>query len=1338
MAFDAGAIEATLTLDRSPFRRELRAADREAKAVERRRYRVRMELDDAGAHRRITSLQQRLTALSARSISIRMDANSQGALKTVNRLRRQMSAAGRSQTISVDANTSRAQAATAALRAQLSALDRTRARPTVDDSSINRARESVQETTGAVTLLGRMRARPRVNPRGTAKAAVEMAALGGLIQTLNRGSRIPIMVAGATAAIAALGQVGSAVMAIGRSALQATGVLLTLPAIIAAVAAGGATLMVAFRGFGDALSGDAEQAQEALDKLPPAARAAAMALRGLKQPLSDIRVGVQEAFFAGLAPQLSRLSTTLIPQLGIGLGQVAWALNQVAGGALDFANSQKALADMAFIFLNIRDAFAELAPAVQPFLNALSDITAVGSMYLPGMARTITELALRFESFISTARETGQLGTWIENGIQALRDLRDVAGSIGQIFSGLFTGLRGGGEPASIASVKESLQSVADYINSSGVQQTLIEFTNMFRENLELISNAFRTYIMPAITALRPALENIVAGSGKYFASWLATISQVLQFLAPVINGVAAAFNFLSPVLGVIGGAIATIVAGMMLYRGVMVVVRALTIAWTAVQWALNAAMLANPLGLVIIAIVALIAIVVLCYKRFEGFRNVVNTVWEAIKTGALFVWNNVLLPFFTWINSMIHNYLVPAFLWLWENGIKPAWDAITAGALWLWNKVLQPIFKAMGWIIMNVVIPYYTFLWNTMKVVWAGIWKVIEIAWGMIKIVFALIVWTIKNVLAPPFLWVWRNVIKPAFDGIAAAIKWAWDNVIKPTWELMKLGLAVLTAVFNREKARIMAIWNLVKTLIKAGWDYVNDKVFSPFKEGLRVLADAFDEARGNIKTAWTKIKDAAKAPVRFMIETVYMKGIKPMWDKVADLVDADPLPDVTLPAGFSRGGIAGFARGGVGGAPRAGGILAGQSSWRWGDDQVMPVRRGEGWMVSEIMRDPYERKRLMVMNKFGVMGKSAAAARAKLAEGIPTNLGHLSVTARQSIGRDFGEGSGFARGGWLNVSNVSPSVAGITDSVGNFVKNVATSAFTGDFGGAVDAVFKPIKDALALFGTEGIPGTPYMVADKMNSGVKEYLSGLWSSFTASFGGGANEWVGLESASERLQNAARWARTQHGKPYQWGGGGNPSWDCSGFMAGIENVIRGLRPGRRYTTHSFAGTPPPGWKRGLRSPFTVGVQHGGRGGGHMAGTLMGVNVESGGRGVQVGSGARGTNTFPHRFGFLPVVGDNTAGGKALGGIVERMRSFDSGGSLPPGFTMSFNGTGSPETVFTDEQLHALSRAGVTGDNIHLTVQAAPGESTDQVVDTVLFKVRHASRSGVFGSRRRKL
>lgn len=82
------------------------------------------------------------------------------------------------------------------------------------------------------------------------------------------------------------------------------------------------------------------------------------------------------------------------------------------------------------------------------------------------------------------------------------------------------------------------------------------------------------------------------------------------------------------------------------------------TTAWTAVQKVLNLVLTANPIGLIITAIGALVAALISAYKNCEGFRKIVDKVWEAIKPLA----------------NAIMNGLAKAFEWLVEK-CKEAWQ---------------------------------------------------------------------------------------------------------------------------------------------------------------------------------------------------------------------------------------------------------------------------------------------------------------------------------------------------------------------------------------------------------------------------------------------------------------------------------------------------------------------------------------------------------------------------------------------------------------------------------------------------------------------------------------
>lgn len=74
------------------------------------------------------------------------------------------------------------------------------------------------------------------------------------------------------------------------------------------------------------------------------------------------------------------------------------------------------------------------------------------------------------------------------------------------------------------------------------------------------------------------------------------------------------------------------IIVGVLLsFLAVIKVISVLTKAFTAIQAALNVVMSANPVVLVVLAVIALAAAFVIAYKRSETFRNIVNTAFAGI-----------------------------------------------------------------------------------------------------------------------------------------------------------------------------------------------------------------------------------------------------------------------------------------------------------------------------------------------------------------------------------------------------------------------------------------------------------------------------------------------------------------------------------------------------------------------------------------------------------------------------------------------------------------------------------------------------------------------------------
>ncbi|MFF1498712.1 phage tail tape measure protein [Streptomyces sp. NPDC058316] len=694
------------------------------------------------------------------------------------------------------------------------------------------------------------------------------------------------------------------------------------------------------------------------------------------------------------------------------------------------------------------------------------------------------------------------------------------------------------------------------------------------RQALQGLATVADKYALPAVARLGRFLNEDVLPPTK------AVGAVMISTLVPAVKGTASAFAagaqwvqdygaWLLPLGVAVGGlaltmgasAIATgaATATFSIYRGVILATAAVTRGYAVAQGILNAVMNANPIGLIITGVAALATLLVVAYKKSDTFRGIVQATWAGIQSGwsalwdtvlkpglsalmtalravgsaASWLWSTVLSPVFGFIGTAARILatavvvvaiapIIAAFKilgavgsWLWDTALQPAFSAISTGALWLWNNGIKPAFNSIA---------------------------------GQVRTLGAIA------------SWLWRAVISPVFGWIGDKAVWLWSAKIRPAWDLLKIGIGL---VGDKIKAlwtdRVKPVFGWIGDKAAWVWSTALKPAFDKIRQGVKAVSDSFKTAKDLIKLQWDKIEGIAKKPVAFVIDTVYNKGIRGVWNAVAGAFGAPKLP-----------AFKGFARGGV---------LPGQSSWRGGDDQLVPMRRGEGVYVSEAMRDPYERARLHAVNSAAMRGKSLSAY----------------------------QGGGFAKGGIFDwVGSAASKGLDLAKSGVSWLKDgVKASAEAG-----LNQVVRPLLDKIS--------GSASLYRDMITGIPKRMIRDI-----IGYSGKADG--KLEAAGvggKGFKAALAWARTQNGKPYQWGGNGNPSWDCSGLVSAIESVIRGERPHRRWATGAFTGSrAPSGWVRGARSPYMIGITNSGVG--HTAGTINGTNVESrGGDGVVIGSRAR--------------------------------------------------------------------------------------------------------------------
>ena len=109
----------------------------------------------------------------------------------------------------------------------------------------------------------------------------------------------------------------------------------------------------------------------------------------------------------------------------------------------------------------------------------------------------------------------------------------------------------------------------------------------------------------------------------------------VVGTISGVFHGLVGGFRLVQILLGKQSVLLAKQPVLWLAQKAVMLTCRAATLAWTGAQWLLNAAMSANPIGLMIVAVVALIAIGYELYTHWDQVKAFFANLWDS-PTGAL------------------------------------------------------------------------------------------------------------------------------------------------------------------------------------------------------------------------------------------------------------------------------------------------------------------------------------------------------------------------------------------------------------------------------------------------------------------------------------------------------------------------------------------------------------------------------------------------------------------------------------------------------------------------------------------------------------------------------
>lgn len=246
---------------------------------------------------------------------------------------------------------------------------------------------------------------------------------------------------------------------------------------------------------------------------------------------------------------------------------------------------------------------------------------------------------------------------------------------------------------------------------------------------------------------------------------------------------------------------------------------------------------------------------------------------------GLILAYNNI-----GWFRDLVNSaftgiQIVAGIVW------QAILDAVNAFVTW-WQTYAQPIIDqgvqaiqtGMMWLWQNVMVP-----------AWQGIQTAIQWAWeNIIQPIFTAINDVVTHLLAPVFVWLWQTIITPVWQGIVNVVTWAWNTILQPMFQgIWAFITDILAPVFTWLWHNIIEpAWQGISAVIGFVWNNIVKPIFD-------AVVWVLQNVVGPVFTwLWNEIVSPAFNGIRIIIEIV--------WNVIRVIFDAiyHVLKDILGPA--------------------------------------------------------------------------------------------------------------------------------------------------------------------------------------------------------------------------------------------------------------------------------------------------------------------------------------------------------------------------------------------------------------------------------------------------------
>lgn len=499
-------------------------------------------------------------------------------------------------------------------------------------------------------------------------------------------------------------------------------------------------------------------------------------------------------------------------------------------------------------------AFKEMGLDLTSSVNLLAQLEANGvdtSIAITGLKKAVINATSDGKSADEALKETIDSIKNAETETEALSAATELFGSKGA--AEMTQAIREGR-----LSIDDLTGSLGDY--ASTVEDTYNETLDPWDETQVALNNlkvAGSQLGESILTTLQPAITKLVE-KAKELTSWFTNLSDGQKEMIVKVAGIVAAIGPVLIVVGKVIGFIGTIMTWVPKIQAAITAIKTACIA-------LNAVMAANPIALIVIAIVGVIAILVTLYNKCEWFRNAVNaivtSIIDFIKGAIDSVVNffTVTIPnaFNTVINFVKENWqgllllivnpFAGAFKLLYDNceGFRTLIDntftAIKEFFVNLWNNIVL--------IITTVWTTITTFITTTLTTIQTTVTNI----FNAIKNTITTIWDTIKNTIVSIITGI-QNTMTSIFTNIKTAVSNIFTNMVSAIKTTLTSGKTAITTICSNILSGMLNIFSNIRST----FGDIGRNVIEGIKDG---ITGAVSGLYDSIKNALSGLVDKAKS---------------------------------------------------------------------------------------------------------------------------------------------------------------------------------------------------------------------------------------------------------------------------------------------------------------------------------------------------------------------------------------------------------------------------------------------------------------------------------------------